>query len=116
MCARASSGCIYRATFFLGQSLDLASCSAVAVKAPKCGRAKTSTAAETKRNTISLAWAFKTGMLVKANMSGRRTFLIQGDLVLGGISAGTFTPLETAMNVRGRREFLKAVSPATGTA
>ncbi len=49
-------------------------------------------------------------------MSGRRTFLIQGVLVLGGISAGTFTPLEAAMNVRGRREFLKAVSPATGTA
>jgi hypothetical protein len=52
------------------------------------------------------------GMLVEGNMSDRRTFLIQGVLVLSGISAGTFTPLEAAMKVRGRREFLTAVSPA----
>gem|GEM_PF-2002272 len=56
------------------------------------------------------------GMLVEGNMSDRRTFLIEGVLVLGGISAGTFTPLEAAMNVRGRREFLTAVSPAVGAA
>jgi hypothetical protein len=48
-------------------------------------------------------------------MADRRTFLIQGVLALGGISAGTFTPLEAAMNVRGRREFLTAVSPIAGT-
>jgi hypothetical protein len=56
------------------------------------------------------------GMLVEGNMSDRRTFLIQGVLVLSGISAGTFTPLEAAMNVRGRREFLTAMSPAVAAA
>jgi hypothetical protein len=54
------------------------------------------------------------GMLVKGNMSDRRTFLTQGALVLAGITAGTFTPLEAAMNARGRREFLKAVAPVQG--
>jgi hypothetical protein len=47
-------------------------------------------------------------------MADRRTFLIQGVLALGGITAGTFTPWEAAMNVRGRRAFLTAVSPAPG--
>jgi len=49
-------------------------------------------------------------------MSDRRTFLAQGALVLAGITAGTITPLEAAMNVKGRREFLKAVSPVSGAA
>jgi hypothetical protein len=49
-------------------------------------------------------------------MADRRTFLTQGALVLAGITAGTFTPLEAAMNAKGRREFLKAVSPVPGAA
>src|SRR5579864_7499030 len=47
-------------------------------------------------------------------MTERRTFLIQGALVLAGITAGTLTPLEAVMNAKGRREFLKAVSPVAG--
>ncbi len=53
-------------------------------------------------------------ILVEGNMSDRRTFLIQGALVLAGVTAGTFTPLEAVMNVKGRREFLNAVSPVSG--
>jgi hypothetical protein len=49
-------------------------------------------------------------------MSDRRSFLAQGALVLAGLTAGTITPLEAAMSVKGRREFLKAVTPTAGAA
>jgi hypothetical protein len=81
------------------------------------GPCQTSTAGESQARHDIIGVDIRDGNVSEGNMSDRRTFLIQGVLVLSGISAGTFTPLEAAMNVRGRREFLTAVSPtvaATG--
>jgi hypothetical protein len=44
----------------------------------------------------------------------RRTFLAEGVLVLARVTAGTVTSAEAMMNTRGRREFLKTISPVPG--
>jgi hypothetical protein len=44
----------------------------------------------------------------------RRTFLAEGALVLAGSTAGTLTSAEAMMSTRGRREFLKEISPVPG--